>query len=51
MSTGKGLRAVARWVRSEGLLSKYLLAKEQLDWVEGRIRDDEDGEEEAPEQE
>ena len=36
MSTGKGLRAVARWVMSEGLLGQFLLAKEQSDWAEGR---------------
>ncbi|MCJ1265039.1 hypothetical protein MMC22_004914 [Lobaria immixta] len=36
ISTGKGLRAVARWVMSEGLLGQFLLAKEQSDWAEGR---------------
>ena len=40
MSTGKGLQAVARWVMSEGLLSQFSLAKEQVDWVEGRATND-----------
>ena len=50
MSTGKGLRAVARWVMSEGLLSQFSLAKEQIDHVEGRARehDDNGADEEDP---
>ena len=35
MSTGKDLRAVARWVMSEGPLS---LTKEQINHVEGRSK-------------
>ena len=35
---GKGLREVARWVMSEGLLDQFSLAKEQSEWVEGRER-------------
>ena len=42
MSTGKGLRVVARWVVSEGLLSQFSLAKEQVDYVEGRAREHDD---------
>ena len=38
MSTGKGLRAVARRVMSKSLLGQFSLAKEQSDWVEGRER-------------
>ncbi|MCJ1269303.1 hypothetical protein MMC22_009194 [Lobaria immixta] len=42
--SSSGLRAVARWVMSEGLLSPFLLAKEQIGRVEGRARDkDDDG--------
>ena len=40
MSTGNGLRAVARWVTNEGLLSQFSLAKEQSDWVEGKDKGD-----------
>ena len=40
MSTRKGLRALARWVMSEGLLLQFSLAKEQADWVEGRAIND-----------
>ena len=43
MSTGKGLRAVARWVMSKGLLSQFWLAKEQIDRVESRVINDGDG--------
>ena len=51
MSTGKGLRAVARWVMSEGLLSQISLAKEQINRVEGRAReDDDDGDDGADEE-
>lgn len=50
VSTGKGLRPVARWVMSDGLLSQFPLAKEQLDWVNRRARDDID-DVETPEQE
>ena len=50
MSAGKRLRAVTRRVISEGLLSQLSLAKEQIDRVEGRVRDDVD-DEETPEQE
>ena len=54
MSTGKGLRAVARWVMSERLLSQFSLAKEQIDRAEGRVGDrigEEEGEEEEEEEE
>ena len=44
MSTGKGLRAVARCVMSEGLLAQFSLAKEQIDLLEGRTGNDGDGE-------
>lgn len=47
MSTGKGLRAVARWARSEGLLLQFSLAKVQIDRVEGRVLNDGDNEDEA----
>ena len=40
MSTGKGLRAVTRWVMSKSLLGQFSLAKEQNDWVEGKERGD-----------
>ncbi|MCJ1272053.1 hypothetical protein MMC22_011960, partial [Lobaria immixta] len=40
LSTGKGLRAVARWVMNEGLLAQLSLAKEQIDLVEGRTSHD-----------
>ena len=30
LSTGKGLRAVAKWIMREGLLGQFLLAGEQL---------------------
>ena len=43
MSTGKGLRAVARWVMSEGLLLQFSLANEQIHRVEGRININDDG--------
>ena len=39
MSAGKGLRAVARWVMSKGLLGQSSLAKEQSDWVKGREKE------------
>ena len=39
MSTGKGLRAVTRWVTSQGLLSQFSLAKEQRDRAKGRAGD------------
>ena len=39
LSTGNGLRAVARWVMSEGVLTQCSLAKEQTDRVEGRAGD------------
>ena len=39
----KVLRAVARWVMSEGLLLQYSLAKEQTDRVEGRGNNDAGG--------
>ena len=42
MSTGKGLRAVTRWVINEGLLSQFSLAKEQIDRAEGRAREHDD---------
>ena len=42
MSTGKGLRAVARWVINEGLLSQFALAKEQIDRAEGRAKEHDD---------
>lgn len=36
---------MARWVMREGLLGKFSLAKEQMDWAEGRrIEDGEGGE-------
>lgn len=46
MSTGKGLRAVARWPTSEGLLGQFSLAKEQRDWVEGKRKGSGDEDEE-----
>lgn len=53
LSTGKGLRAVARWVMNEGLLAQLSLAKEQIDGVEGRTRDNDDNDvaDKDPEQE
>lgn len=55
MSTGKGLRAVFRWTMSEGLLSQFSVAREQIDSVEGRAREDNDigdgADEEDPERE
>ena len=39
MSTGKRLRAVARWVMSKSLLSQFSLAKEQSDWVESKKKE------------
>lgn len=42
LSTGKGFGAVARWVMSEGLLVQFLLAKQHIDRVEGRVREDND---------
>lgn len=50
LSTGKRLRAVARWIMREGLLGHFSLAKEQHDWMEGRARN-EVVEEETEEQE
>ena len=49
LSTGKGLRAVARWVMDEGLLAQFSLAKEQIDRVEGRTREDNDNDDSADE--
>lgn len=47
LSTKRGLQAVARWMMKRDLLHQFLLAKKQIDWVEGRNRakkgDDEDG--------
>lgn len=39
LSTGKGIRAVARWIMSEGLVLRFSLAKEQIDRAEGRARE------------
>ena len=49
MSTGKGLRAVAQWVMSEGLLSQFSLAKEQIDCAEDRAREDDDDDDDGAE--
>lgn len=38
----EGASPVARWATSERLLAQFLLAKEQIDHVEGRVRDDGD---------
>lgn len=43
MATGKGLRAVTRWVMDKKLLSQLSLAKEQTDRIEGRNVDDHGG--------
>lgn len=47
LSTGNGLRTVAKWSMSEELLAKnfrWQSRKEQIDRVECRARDDDDGE-------
>lgn len=41
MSTRKGLRAVARWAMSEGVLGQFSIAKEQADRAEGRTQEGE----------
>lgn len=51
LSTGKGLRAVARWVMNEGLLARFPPAKEKIDRAEGRTREDGEEEGEASERE
>ena len=43
LSTGKGLRAVARWVMNEGLSTQFSLAKEHIDLLEGRTSTGGDG--------
>ena len=49
LSTGKRLRAEARWVMSEGLLAQFSLAKEQTNRAEGRVGNEVEEEEEEEE--
>lgn len=51
LSTRKGLKAVARWAMTEGLLHQFSLAKEQIDRAERGAAEEEDaGEEDADEE-
>ena len=51
LSTGKGIRGMARWVMSESLLPQFSLAKEQIDGVESRAQEnDDDGDDSADEE-
>lgn len=43
MATGKGLRAVTRWIMDKKFLSQFSLAKEQTDRVEGTLNIDDNG--------